>query len=101
MIGLSLLNRMFSDEAIGFDRMKCLRERYKDSQCELCSQCCPQQAIVLAPELTFDADKCNRCAVCVALCPSEAFSLAAPIHERWIAATRGKKDVIFSCSTNL
>ncbi len=101
MIGLSLLNRMFSEETVEFTRIKCLRERCKDSQCELCFKYCPQGAVNLNPQPAFDSAKCNKCGICVALCPTEAFSHTAPVYERWLAAAHGKKKVVFSCASEL
>ncbi len=52
----------------------CKRVRYRQSDCRLCSEVCPEQAISygLGPEVS---ERCNQCGFCVQVCPTDTLQL--------------------------
>lgn len=58
-----------------FHAARCVRYRYRYSECARCRDACPHQAISLSDtRATIDADKCRNCALCVSACRTGAFA---------------------------
>ncbi len=57
---------------------RCVRYRYRYSECARCSDACPHQAVALSDSgAAIDADKCRNCALCVSACRTGAFASAS------------------------
>lgn len=50
----------------------CKRERYRQSDCRLCEDICPDKAISLSPGPII-SEACSSCGLCVNVCPTETF----------------------------
>jgi ferredoxin len=56
-----------------FHRTRCVRYRYRYSECRRCLDACPHQAIALTEDgLLLDSGKCAKCALCTAACRTAA-----------------------------
>lgn len=61
-----------------FHATRCVRYRYRYSECARCVDACPHQAIELADSgASLVAGKCQNCALCVSACHTGAWSAAA------------------------
>jgi Pyruvate/2-oxoacid:ferredoxin oxidoreductase delta subunit len=59
----------------------CLVTRYRGSSCRRCLAVCPGDAIVTAPWLRIDPDRCTSCGACAAVCPTGALACVARAEE--------------------
>jgi len=58
-----------------FRAARCVRYRYRYSECARCLDACPHDAIRLSDtRATIDADRCRNCALCVSACRTGAFA---------------------------
>jgi ferredoxin len=58
-----------------FRSARCVRYRYRYSECARCLDACPHDAIFLSDTgAAIDADKCRNCALCVSACRTGAFA---------------------------
>ena len=58
-----------------FRAARCVRFRYRYSECTRCQDTCPHEAISLSDSgAAIDADKCRNCALCVSACRTGAFA---------------------------
>jgi ferredoxin len=56
-----------------FAAARCVRYRYRYSECRRCADACPHDAIAINDEgITVDIVKCRNCALCTAACPTAA-----------------------------
>lgn len=54
---------------------RCVRYRYSYSECSLCRDACPHEAIELAHDgVRVDAMRCQNCGLCVGACRTEALA---------------------------
>jgi ferredoxin len=61
-----------------FRASRCVRYRYRYSECARCLDACPHAAIALSDSgAAIDANKCRNCALCVSACRTGAFATAA------------------------
>lgn len=61
-----------------FRAARCVRYRYRYSECVRCLDACPHEAIALSDTgAAIDADKCRNCALCVSACRTGAFATVA------------------------
>lgn len=52
---------------------RCLRYRYRYSECRRCADACPHDAVAASDEgVALDAGKCRNCALCTTACPTAA-----------------------------
>ena len=73
MQGKGLLNLALSDEqTITVTSESCKRFRFRQNECQICADICPEQAITLdiGPTIT---DNCTHCGLCISACPTEVF----------------------------
>lgn len=57
---------------------RCVRYRYRYSECRRCADACPHDAVTLSDEgVTIDAARCQNCALCTAVCPTETLGTAS------------------------
>ncbi len=58
-----------------FRATRCVRFRFRYSECSRCLDACPHEAIALSDTgAAIDADKCRNCALCVSACRTGAFA---------------------------
>ncbi|AXS84107.1 4Fe-4S dicluster domain-containing protein [Marinobacter sp. Arc7-DN-1] len=88
---------------------RCVRYRFRYSQCSDCADNCPSEALTLGEEgVELDATRCSSCGLCVAACPVGAFrqptfptaALAKPAEKRLSVACKpsGEKgDLLIPC----
>ena len=58
-----------------FRTARCVRFRYRYSECSRCLDACPHGAIALSDSgAAINADKCRNCALCVSACRTGAFA---------------------------
>lgn len=58
-----------------FRATRCVRYRYRYSECTRCLDACPHEAVSLSDSgAAIDADKCRNCALCVSACRTGAFA---------------------------
>jgi len=73
MPGKVLLNLALSDEqSITVTSESCKRFRFRQNDCQICADVCPEQAITLdvGPTIT---NNCIQCGLCINACPTEVF----------------------------
>lgn len=60
------------DQTIEVSPETCKREWFRQSECQLCSEICPEQAITfeLGPKIN---ESCSECGLCINVCPTETF----------------------------
>lgn len=58
-----------------FHAPRCVRYRYRYSECRRCAEACPHEAVELLDEgIRLDPARCQNCALCTAACPSAALA---------------------------
>lgn len=64
-----------ADLSISIDRSRCMRMRFNENECPVCTSNCNSGAITIDDEISIDADKCTLCMVCASECPADCFNL--------------------------
>lgn len=60
-----------------FRAPRCVRFRYRYSECRRCADACPHDAIALGDDgIQIESTRCQNCALCVSACRTEALSTA-------------------------
>lgn len=69
---------------------RCVRYRFRYSECDRCAESCPPNALRGGQEgVALDSDLCSGCGLCAAVCPTAAFHLPRlPLAE--LAKPRGR-----------
>ena len=98
MLGLSVLEQMFSQAPLETNPGQCLRLRHKKSTCRLCRENCPTGAISIDNSLEIDYSRCPGCGICANLCPTGVFELTGLSDELLLGRLKGKSNVEFTCS---
>lgn len=83
------------------DASSCVRYYAKNSQCNLCQEVCPTDAVEVGESLvSLYQDRCIGCGGCVGVCPTEALSLPnLNISEFFFDFLKSDESVI-SCKSN-
>lgn len=63
-----------ADLSISIDRSRCMRMRFNNNECPVCTSNCHSGAITIEDEISIDSDKCTLCMVCVSECPADCFN---------------------------
>ena len=71
---------------------KCINH-FKNSQCNKCSDLCPQQAISNG---VIDMNQCNACGLCLSVCPSRAVT-SSIAYQKNIESLTGQKEISLYC----
>lgn len=66
----------------------CKRVRYRQSECQICTDICPEQAISLELGPTINND-CTRCGLCINACPTEVFQNKIDLEQYWLDQIEG------------
>jgi ferredoxin len=83
------------------DASSCVRYYAKNSQCNLCEEICPTDAVEVGESLvSLYQDRCIGCGGCVGVCPTEALSLPnLNISEFFFDFLKSDESVL-SCKSN-
>lgn len=77
---------------------RCVRYRFRYSECTRCEQACPHAAIRLTDEgVGLDVDRCKTCGLCVSACPTETFTLPALSPMALITQASGRETLAVAC----
>jgi len=57
---------------VRIDSSRCLRMRFSESSCRLCTATCPHGAVTLKGGLSIQSAHCRGCLLCTAVCPAGA-----------------------------
>lgn len=83
----------------GFHAERCVRYRYRYSECSHCADACPHAAIKLSDEgVEVLADLCKSCALCSSVCPTEALSVKDVSAENLIRQAGAAQRVTVACA---
>lgn len=81
-----------------FRRERCVRYRYRYSECSRCREACPHAAVTLSGEgAAIDPASCRNCALCVAACPTEAWSAENLPHIELLKQATGNSHFVIAC----
>lgn len=61
-----------SRDDVRIDSSRCLRMRFSESSCRLCTTACPHEAVTLKGGLSIQSAQCRGCLLCTAVCPAGA-----------------------------
>ncbi len=82
-----------------FRRERCLRYRYRYSDCARCLDACPHEAVSLSDEgATLDPARCQNCALCVGACATEALVAENRPPIDLLRQAAGRTDFAFACA---
>ncbi len=78
MLTDKLINKAFStaEPLISTDRSRCVRMRFNENTCSICTANCRSGAISIDDGIAVEARKCTECMLCVSECPSGCFIVA-------------------------
>lgn len=82
-----------------FHAARCVRYRYRYSECRRCAGACPHEAIELLDEgIRLDAARCQNCALCSTACPSAALSSGNMPRIDLLRRAIGQEQFSFACA---
>lgn len=61
----------------------CKRVRYRQNDCHICTDICPEQAITLELGPVINQN-CNQCGLCINACPTDAFQNEINFEQYWL-----------------
>ncbi|OGW28750.1 MAG: hypothetical protein A2X59_01195 [Nitrospirae bacterium GWC2_42_7] len=91
LIGKALAS---ADLQITIDRSRCMRMRFNNNECPVCTSNCHSGAITIGDDIVIDADKCSLCMVCVSECPADCFDLKGGEFFGILARLRKMRDSV-------
>ena len=78
---------------------RCVRFRYSYSECSLCRDACPHEAIELADDgVRIDAMRCRNCGLCVGACRTEALASSQIPRVETLKRAIGKQAFSWACA---
>lgn len=80
-----LLERIVAEARLEVYPERCLKLRHRKSDCQLCQDFCPGEAISLGDSPKVDYARCCGCGICANLCPTEAFELGGLSYQHLLA----------------
>lgn len=61
----------------------CKRVRFRQSECQICADICPEQAISLELGPIIN-NNCTQCGLCISACPTETFQSKIDLEQYWL-----------------
>ena len=78
---------------------RCVRYRFRYSECRRCEQACPHEAIRLSDEgASIAGEKCQGCGLCVSACRTEVYTTASLAPLGLIDKARGRSSFAIACA---
>jgi ferredoxin len=78
---------------------RCVRYRFRYSECRTCEQACPHDAIRLSDEgAAIAGEKCRGCGLCVSACRTETYTTASLAPLALIEQARGRGTLAIACT---
>lgn len=78
---------------------RCVRYRYRYSECRRCAEACPRDAICLSDEgVAVDPAKCHNCALCTTACRTGALCASNLPRVEILKRALGRSQVSFACA---
>ena len=88
-------------ESVTLVPSRCLRNRYRSSNCRHCADSCPEKAISFRPTVSVTTKQCSGCLSCVASCPTEALvPNSSTFQFRQTVLKANNKKIVLACKTN-
>lgn len=82
-----------------FRATRCVRYRYRYSECSRCREACPHEAVTLSEDgAAIDPAHCQNCALCVAACPTEAWVAENLPRIELLKQATGRSAFSFACA---
>ena len=78
---------------------RCVRYRFRYSDCRRCAEACPHEAIRLSDEgAAIAGERCCGCGLCVAACRTETFATPSLSPLALIEKARGRNTLCIACA---
>lgn len=82
-----------------FRAERCVRYRYRYSECERCESACPHEAISLTDAgVELSQERCQSCGLCVPVCPTEALSDRELSAEHLLKVAGRGRELTLACT---
>ncbi|WP_280770210.1 NADH-quinone oxidoreductase subunit I [Salipaludibacillus daqingensis] len=93
-----LFQRVKERASLRFNEKKCLRERYKHSNCDKCVVACQSEALSMKDgKIHLDKDLCTSCGQCTHACPTDALYYESEMMNKYESRISQKDAVTFTC----
>ncbi|MBU0480728.1 MAG: 4Fe-4S binding protein [Proteobacteria bacterium] len=87
-----------SKPAVSLQPRRCLRARFRGSECLACVEDCPSGALTLnGRTISFAEEKCSGCLRCTAICPNDALTDDLDL-EMLLESVTVRRIAVLSCS---